>query len=194
MKSLAFLCLVAASSAVDVYYYRNEWCGGTSVGGRTLACGRNQVPLSPSIGGFDLRYTNGIVVEFYDRRDCTGGPWFTDDGKGGLDLLKREKWLRRRAEGCFWSCNGTSFQDLLGIQQITKIRASEWKAGEHEYCREFSIGHAPAPPHQISQATYRDPTRHKAAGAQRLQASSPTAALSCTASFATTLSAHAATY
>lgn len=83
MKSLAFFCLAAASSAVDVYYYRNEWCGGTPVGGRTLACGRNQVPLSPSIGGFDLRYTNGIVVEFYDRRDCTGGPWFTDDGKGG---------------------------------------------------------------------------------------------------------------
>lgn len=98
MKAFILLGLVAVSAAVDVEYYRNEWCGGPPFSWRNLACGRNEVPRSPSIGGYGIRYANGIVTEFYDRRDCTGGPWFTDDGKGGCikDLQGRTNCINVR--------------------------------------------------------------------------------------------------
>lgn len=98
MKHLFLLGLAAVTSAVDVKYYRNEWCGGIPVYDLNLRCGPNDLPTSPPIGGIQLLRTNGIVVEFYDRRDCSGRPWFTDDGRGGCvkDMQARTNCLKVR--------------------------------------------------------------------------------------------------
>lgn len=83
MKGFTLLSLVTAVSAVDYQYYTSAGCTGTYVGGGTLACGKNTLPLSPAIHGIGLLYANGYRTAFYTNRDCSGSPWFVDDGTGG---------------------------------------------------------------------------------------------------------------
>lgn len=80
---LTLLGLVAAASAEDFEYWSGDRCTGNVVGRGTLACGANRLPVSPDIHSVNLIYANGLRTRFYDSRDCTGTPWFTDDGKGG---------------------------------------------------------------------------------------------------------------
>jgi hypothetical protein len=85
MKTFAsvLLGLVAATSAVDYQYWTGVRCTGDSVGSGTFACGKNYLPVSPAILGINLLYANGYQAMFYHSSDCSGNPWFIDDGTGG---------------------------------------------------------------------------------------------------------------
>ncbi len=83
MKALTLLTLVSAAVAVDYQYFTGKRCTGSRAGGGTFACGRNYMPSSPLIRGINILYANGYRTRFYASRDCSGVPWFVDDGTGG---------------------------------------------------------------------------------------------------------------
>ncbi|KJK79941.1 hypothetical protein H634G_04180 [Metarhizium anisopliae BRIP 53293] len=82
-SSLTLLGLVAAASAEKFQYWSGNRCTGNVVARDTLACGANRLPVFGGIHSIDLIDANGFITGFYDSRDCTGTPWFTDYGKGG---------------------------------------------------------------------------------------------------------------
>lgn len=83
LKTLALSGLVASAAAEDYQYWTGNGCAGSFVSSGTFACYVNPMPSSPLIHGINLLFANGLRAEFYDSKDCTGSPWFTDDGTGG---------------------------------------------------------------------------------------------------------------
>ncbi|QLI69439.1 uncharacterized protein G6M90_00g053850 [Metarhizium brunneum] len=82
-STLALLGLVAAASAENFEYWPGDRCTGNIVGRGTLACGANRLPVFRGIHSINLIDADGFHTRFYESRDCTGTPWFTDYGEGG---------------------------------------------------------------------------------------------------------------
>ena len=96
IKTLVVSGLVASVAAEDFEYWTGNGCAGSMVGRGTFNCRANAMPSSPLIHGIKLIFANGLRAQFYDSKDCSGTPWFTDDGTGGCVTDKAAR------TNCIW--------------------------------------------------------------------------------------------